>query len=285
MDIGIFQTVADSTRDPAVVAKRAEELGFESYWAGDHPIFPAVTNDTYPGMEPGSPVPEYVERTPSPFIALARVSGATSSIKLGTGICLVPLCNPLVLANEIGTLDDLSAGRFLFGIGAGWSRDQCEILGGDFDHRWTQVRESIGIMKDLWTKDQSEHHGHYYDFPAVKCFPKPKQKPHPPILLGAFPSDRVFRRIVEFGDGWLPLVYTPEDLAACVDKIKQVCDQKGRDFSTIDISVFGGPEQWRTADEMAALGKAGANRVILWMLAQDTEGVLAELETLAGDLL
>ena len=285
MDIGIFQTVADSSCDPAVVAKRAEELGFESFWIGDHPIFPAVNTLPYPGTEPGSPVPEYCERMPDPFVALARVSGATASIKFGTAICLVPLRNPLVLANEIGTLDDLSGGRFLFGVGAGWSREQCEILGGDFDHRWTQIRESVGIMKDLWTKDQSEHHGRYYDFPAVKCFPKPKQKPHPPILLGGFPSDRIFRRIVEFGDGWLPLVYTVEDLVACVDQIKGVCDQKGRDFSTIDISVLGAPEQWRTADDLVALEAAGANRVILWMLAPDTDGVLAELETLAGELL
>jgi probable F420-dependent oxidoreductase len=285
MDIGIFQSLPDSSSDPAVAAKRAEELGFESYWTGDHPVFPAVTDDTYPGMEPGSPVPDYVEKMPDPFVVLARVSGATASIKLGTSICLVPLRNPLVMANEIGTLDDLSGGRFLFGIGAGWSRDQCDIFGGDFDHRWTQIGESIGAMKGLWTQEQSEHHGHYYDFPAVKCAPKPKQKPHPPILLGAFPSDRIFRRIAEYGDGWLPLVYTPEDLAASLGQIKQVCDRKGRDFSTLDITVLGGPGQWRKGEEVAALEKAGANRVILWLSTRGTEGAVAEIETLAKDLL
>ncbi len=285
MDIGIFNIVPDGTCDLAVIAKRAEELGFESFWVGDHPVFPVVNTLPYPGMEHGTPPPEFVDRIPDPFITLARASAATTSIKFGTSICLVAQRNPLVLANEIATLDALSGGRFVFGIGAGWSREECEILGGDFDHRWTQIREQIGIMKDLWTKDQSEHHGRYYDFPAVKCFPKPKQQPHPPILLGAFPSDRIFKRIAEFGDGWLPLVYTPEDLAANVEQLKQVCDQKGRDFSTIDITVLGGPEQWRTADELAALEAAGATRVILWMLAPHTDGVLAEVETLAGELL
>ncbi len=285
MDIGIFNIVPDGTCDLAVIAKRAEELGFESFWVGDHPVFPVVNTLPYPGMEHGTPPPEFVDRIPDPFITLARASAATTSIKFGTSICLVAQRNPLVLANEIATLDALSGGRFVFGIGAGWSREECEILGGDFDHRWTQIREQIGIMKDLWTKDQSEHHGRYYDFPAVKCFPKPKQQPHPPILLGAFPSDRIFKRIAEFGDGWLPLVYTPEDLAANVEQLKQVCDQKGRDFSTIDITVLGGPEQWRTADELAALEAAGATRVILWMLAAHTDGVLAEVETLAGELL
>ncbi len=285
MDIGIFNIVPDGTCDLAVIAKRAEELGFESFWVGDHPVFPVVNTLPYPGMEHGTPPPEFVDRIPDPFITLARASAATTSIKFGTSICLVAQRNPLVLANEIATLDALSGGRFVFGIGAGWSREECEILGGDFDHRWTQIREQIGIMKGLWTKDQSEHHGRYYDFPAVKCFPKPKQQPHPPILLGAFPSDRIFKRIAEFGDGWLPLVYTPEDLAANVEQLKQVCDQKGRDFSTIDITVLGGPEQWRTADELAALEAAGATRVILWMLAPHTDGVLAEVETLAGELL
>ncbi len=285
MDIGIFNIVPDGTCDLAVIAKRAEELGFESFWVGDHPVFPVVNTLPYPGMEHGTPPPEFVDRIPDPFITLARASAATTSIKFGTSICLVAQRNPLVLANEIATLDALSGGRFVFGIGAGWSREECEILGGDFDHRWTQIREQIGIMKGLWTKDQSEHHGRYYDFPAVKCFPKPKQQPHPPILLGAFPSDRIFKRIAEFGDGWLPLVYTPEDLAANVEQLKQVCDQKGRDFSTIDITVLGGPEQWRTADELAALEAAGATRVILWMLAAHTDGVLAEVETLAGELL
>ncbi|HJP34379.1 MAG TPA: TIGR03619 family F420-dependent LLM class oxidoreductase [Gammaproteobacteria bacterium] len=285
MDIGIFNIVPDGTCDLAVIAKRAEELGFESFWVGDHPVFPVVNTLPYPGMEHGTPPPEFVDRIPDPFITLARASAATTSIKFGTSICLVAQRNPLVLANEIATLDALSGGRFVFGIGAGWSREECEILGGDFDHRWTQIREQIGIMKGLWTKDQSEHHGRYYDFPAVKGFPKPKQQPHPPILLGAFPSDRIFKRIAEFGDGWLPLVYTPEDLAANVEQLKQVCDQKGRDFSTIDITVLGGPEQWRTADELAALEAAGATRVILWMLAPHTDGVLAEVETLAGELL
>ena len=125
-------------------------------------------------------------------------------MKLGTGIVLVPERNPLLLAKEVSTLDLFSGGRFLFGIGAGWLREETQIMGGDFDHRWAQVRESVLAMKELWTKPAAEFHGTYYDFPPVKSFPKPAQKPHPPVILGgAFPH--AARRAVRYGDGWVPI--------------------------------------------------------------------------------
>jgi len=285
MDIGIFQVQPDRRADPAIVAKRAEELGFESYWVPDHTIIPVEFSEVYPGGAPDAEPPEYLWQIPDPLMTLARVSGATTTIKLGTGILLVPERNPLLMAKQIATLDDTSGGRFLFGVGAGWNREECEILGGDFDHRWSQVRESIGIMKDLWTKDQSGHEGRYYNFPAVKCFPKPAQKPHPPVILGGVTADRVFNRVADYGDGWMPLVESADDIAAGVSRLKQVCAEKGRDFSTLDITAFGLDGQWRTAADRREIESTGANRLVVWLQAMDTEGILKELEQLAAELI
>ena len=138
-------------------------------------------------------------------MGLARASAVTQTLKLGTGICLVPERNPLLLAKEIATLDHFSGGRFIFGIGAGWVKEETEIMGGDFAHRWTQTQDAIMAMKALWTTEEAEYHGRYYDFPPVRSFPKPAQKPHPPIFLGSVTSPNVFKRIVAWGDGWMPV--------------------------------------------------------------------------------
>jgi len=285
VDIGVFQITPDSKNDPAAIAQRAEALGFESYWAADHIITPVESVDCYPGTNPGDPQPAYLPYIPDPLMMLARASAVTSTIKLGTAVCLVAERSPLLLAKQIATLDEVSGGRFVFGVGGGWDRVECAILGGDFDHRWTQIRESVAVMKGLWTVDGFAHHGRYYDFPAVRCFPRPTRTPYPPILLGSFPSERTFKRVVDYADGWLPIVFTPEDLRTHVDQIKRYADQKGRDYSEIDISVFGAMTQWRTRESVEALGKAGANRVVIWLLASDTKGALEELEALARELL
>ena len=131
-----------------------------------------------------------------PLIALARASAVTSTIKLGTSISLVPEHNPLLNAKQIATLDRMSNGRFIYGIGAGWLKEETEIMGGNFEHRWGQSREAILAMKELWTKDEAEFHGRFYDFPPVKCSPKPLQKPHPPVYWeGSHPG---------CSSGWLP---------------------------------------------------------------------------------
>ena len=200
--VGIFSFEVDTSADPALLAKRAEELGFESFWVPEHAILPVRTTSPYAGSADGV-IPEEYGRIVDPFVALARASAVTTTIKLGTGICLVPERNPLLLAKEIATLDRYSDGRFIFGIGAGWLREETEIMGADFDHRWTQTRESIEAMKQLWTQDEAEYHGTYYDFPPVKSIPKPVQSPHPPVYLGG-KARNVFRRVVAYGDGWMP---------------------------------------------------------------------------------
>ena len=285
MDIGVFQILPGTEADPAKVAKRAEELGFDSYWVPEHPIYPIKGSVPYPGGAPEDPPPDYLWQMPDPFIALARASAVTERIKLGTGVCLVPERNPLLMAKEIASLDAYSGGRFLFGIGGGWHKEECEIMGGDYDRRWGQTKDSILAMKQLWTQDVSEYHGKYYDFPAVKSFPKPANTPHPPVILGGVSAQRVFKRVVEWGDGWMPLVESVDDIGSGVSALRQYSEEAGRDPNSIDVTAFSLPGQWETGDDVQALEKAGANRMVLWLGKGDLEQMYARLERFAGAVL
>src|SRR4030095_1819198 len=210
MNIGISVPLPAYHVDVGFMARKAEELGFESFWCAEHPFIPVNTTSRFPGSPEGV-IPEPYSHCIDPFVALARASGVTKRMKLGTGIVLVPERNPLLLAKEISTRHLFSGGRFLFGIGAGGLREETELMGGDFDHRWTQTRESILAMKELWTKPEAEFHGKDYDFPPVRSHPKPLQKPHPPVLLGG-DARNVLARVVAWGDGWLPNRVRPDQL-------------------------------------------------------------------------
>jgi probable F420-dependent oxidoreductase len=258
MNIGISVPLPAYHVDVGFMAKKAEELGFESFWCAEHPFIPVHSTSRFPGSEDGV-IPESYSHFVDPFVALARASGATKTIKLGTGIVLVPERHPLLLAKEISTLDLSSGGRFLFGIGSGWLREETQIMGGDFDHRWTQTRESILAMKELWTKPAAEFHGKYYDFPLVKSFPKPLQKPHPPVLLGGA-AKNILERIIAWGDGWLPNRVTPEKLREGRATLDRLAKDAGRDPSKITISVHGQPAD---RDLLRRFHDAGANRVIV----------------------
>src|SRR3989442_11590202 len=207
MNIGISLFSGRQPIDAAVVAQKAEALGFDSLWLGEHPVIPVHSTSSAPGSSGGS-IPDFYSRLVDPFVALARASAVTTTLRLGTGITLVPERNPLVLAKEIATLDYFSKGRFLFGIGAGWNKEETEIMGGDFTHRWTQTREAIEAMQALWANDAAEYHGTYYDFPPVRSCPRPVQRPHPPIFLGGS-AKQVFQRTVAYGNGWMPTRSTP----------------------------------------------------------------------------
>ena len=184
MDIGVSMVISSNSMDVAVLAEKAEALGFDSFWLPEHPVIPVKTNSKYGGTPDGS-IPTFMMDMADPFITLARASAVTKKIMLGTSICLVPEHNPIDQAKQIATLDRISGGRFIFGIGAGWLKEETEIMGGNFEHRWGQTRESILAMKELWTKDESEFHGKYFDFPPVRSFPKPVQSPHPPVWVAA----------------------------------------------------------------------------------------------------
>ena len=226
MKIGLMHLTPYSKADPAIVAKRAEELGFESYWVGDHTIIPEKASVQYPGAR-GGVTPDYVWQLPDPLVALARAGATTSRIKLGTGILLVPERNPILTAKQIATLDDGSNGRFILGIGAGWNPEESTILGGDFEHRWSQVKDYIAAMQVLWQDDISEYHGRYVSFPPVRCFPKPKSKPHPPILIGSVNNPRALRRVAEWADGWLPVVQSVDEFANGVSASRRSPQKSG----------------------------------------------------------
>lgn len=280
MKIGVFLLASAQSADPAVIAKRAEELGFASFWVPEHPILPVHCSSRYPGTPDGS-IPSAVGIISDPFVALARASAVTSTIQLGTGVCLVPERNPLLMAKEIATLDHYSGGRFIFGIGAGWLKEETEIMGGDFAHRWTQTRDAILAMKELWTKNESEYHGRYYNFPAVRCFPKPAAKPHPPVLLGGS-SKYVFKRIVEWGDGWLPTGVSLEGIERGRTTLNELAEKAGRDPRSLNIIAFGQPGQFTTSQEIQGLEKAGISHTTIWLRRSKQDDVIAELEELSN---
>lgn len=285
MKIGVFEFCIDKSVDPAVIAKRAEELGFASYWVPEHAIIPIKTSSPYPGSEDGL-IPDEYGRITDPFVSLARASAVTKTIELGTGICLIPERNPLELAKEVATLDHFSGGRFIFGIGAGWLREETEIMGGDFDHRWGQTKDAILAMKELWTQDEAEYHGKYYDFPAVRSFPKPARKPHPPVYMGGS-SKYVFKRVVEWGDGWMPVLSPVEYIKEGRQRLNEMAEQAGRDPKEISVLAFGWPEKFRTKEAISELQSAGVDHVTIWLTQSEAgeDAVLAELESLAKEVL
>lgn len=283
MKVGVFLLASASSADPAVVARKAEELGFDSFWVPEHPIIPAYYTTRYPGSADGR-LPAAAAQIADPFVALARASAVTKTIQLGTGICLIPERNPLLLAKEVATLDHFSGGRFIFGIGAGWLKEETEIMGGDFLHRWTQTREAILAMKELWTKEEAEYHGKYYDFPAVRSFPKPAQKPHPPIFLGGS-SKNVFKRVVEWGNGWMPTTSSGEEIQRGRTLLNEFAEKAGRDPQSIAVLAFGQPGQLRDREAIKDLEKAGVNHVTIWLRRIEGNEPIAELEELARRVL
>ncbi len=280
MNIGTSVPLPAYTIDPAFMAKKAEDLGFESIWYAEHAVVPVHSGSPFPAT--GGEIPWTYSHFTDPYIALARASGVTTKIKLGTGITLVPERNPLLLAKEIASLDRFSGGRFLFGIGTGWHKEETEMMGGDFEHRWTQTREAIEVMKELWTKEEAEYHGRYFDFPLVKSYPKPLQKPYPPIILGGM-AKNVLRRVVAHADGWLPNRVTPADVEESRKKLDAMAAEAGRDPKSSTISVYG---QLPEHVVVHSLLNAGADRVVVRPEHVETEKEMGEqLERMAEAVL
>ena len=275
MDVGV-SGIQMEHGDITVLAQKMEELGFDSMWVPEHTVIPIHHNSKYRGTADGS-LPESMSHQANPLISLAHAAGATKTLKIGTAVLLVTEHNPLDLAKQVSTLDYYSGGRFLFGIGTGWFREESEIMGGDFDHRWTQAREYLSAMKELWTNDPAEYHGEYVDFPPVRCLPLPVQKPHPPVLLGG-EAKNVFRRIVQWADGWLPLRMSPEQVTAARAKLSEMADAAGRDPKSITITVSGVPTD---KDAIKQYEDAGADRALVRLTQTGQSEVLGELEDMA----
>ena len=280
MKIGIMMFPTRHPVDVAVVAQKAEALGFDSLWVGEHPIMPVQSTSPFPGSPDGK-IPESYSWFVDPFVALARASAVTTTLKLGTGITLVPECHPLLLAKEIATLDYFSQGRFIFGIGAGWHKEETEIMGGTFAHRWTQTREALEAMQALWANEAAEYHGTYYDFPLVRSFPRPVQRPHPPIFLGGS-AKQVFQRTVAYGNSWMPTRSTPETIKQGRAVLNELASHAGRDPQSIAILAYIAP---RDRASLQALEEAGADAAAVMLTSESETAALAELAQLAQQTL
>lgn len=277
MKVGIGTLLTERAIDVAVLAKRAEELGFESVWVPEQNILPVTTEN---------PVPRLWADIVDPYIALARASAVTSRIMLGTSVSVVPEFNPLGLAKQVATLDMYSAGRVLLGIGVGSVPEQAAIYGTDYPRRWIQAKDMVGAMKALWTQDESEYHGRYYDFPPVFSFPSPVQRPHPPILLGG-KAPRILPRIVDWADGWIPIDVTPEEVAEARASLNEMAEAAGRDPTSIDITVVGvgQPSSAAEAGEtLARFEQGGADRVLISVDHAGESESLAQLEAIADSV-
>ncbi len=261
IDIGIDFFPTAYTIDPAALGQAVERAGFDSFWVPDHPVFPTQPTTRNPLRGDGH-YPAVFHQMADPFVALSFVAATTSTLKLGTGVTLVTQRHPLTLAKAVSTLDNFSGGRVLLGVGTGGIPEDIEIYGVPFNRRWTYASESVRAMKALWRDGSASFTGRFIKFPEVRCDPLPAQRPNPPVLVGARPTDRTLSYVAEWGDGWLPPSgLPPADLYTARMDLERKCRELGRDPSTLDITVFFvmdiSPETQR------AYAEAGANRIVI----------------------
>jgi probable F420-dependent oxidoreductase len=257
MQLGLFSYNVEYGARPDELARAAEERGFDSFWVGEHTHIPAARHTPYPG---GEPLPKPYYHMADPFVSLMAAAAATRRIKLGTGICLVVEHDPIVLAKTVATLDWLSSGRVLFGIGGGWNREEMEDHKTPFERRWQVLRERVLAMKALWTQEEASYHGEFVDFDRAISFPKPVQRPHPPILFGgATAQGRA--RVVEYCDGWIPIDVLLDDLPGAIGDLRQKARAAGRRPDDVSVSVFAFKPP--TPDGVARMQDMGVERVTL----------------------
>ena len=220
---GVFYFPTDYGIDIGELARAVEERGLESLFVCEHTHIPVSRKTPFPG---GGELPKRYKHTHDPFVALSFAAAATKKIKLGTGICLIPQRDPIVTAKQVASLDQLSGGRFIFAMGGGWNVDEMENHGAKYDTRFKLLRERVLAMKEMWTKEEAQFHGEFVNFDPVWVYPKPKQKPHPPLFLGG-ESDLTLKRVVEFCDGWFPRARGGFDPKASVERLRKAADSRG----------------------------------------------------------
>ena len=260
MKIGMLTPFTGKNAHPAEFARVAESLGFESLWVPEHPALPVDPKTQFPG---GGAIPPVYHQMGDQIVALSMAASVTKNLKLATGICLVPEHEPIALAKQIATLDAYSNGRVMFGIGAGWLREESELFGVDFPRRWTQTAEMVAAMRKLWTEDQSSFEGKYVKFPPIRSFPKPAQKSGPPVLIGSLDKNAL-KRVAKWADGWCPIRLNAPALKERVDELKRECAAVGRDFAKLDITIMGGigGDRAKVQDGLKEFAAAGAHRFV-----------------------
>lgn len=272
--VEIFPT--DQTINPVEFAKAAEGHGFESIWFPEHSHIPTSRATPWGGNAGAPPLPEFYKRTYDPFVALGACAAATSTIKLGTGICLVAQRDPIHTAKEVASVDALSDGRMIFGVGYGWNKEEMAQHGTKYGQRRDLLRENILAMRALWTEDEASYDGDLVHIESSWAWPKPAQRPHPPVVLGGAAGPKTAAHIAEFCDGWMPI--GGRLLKSGWDEVQRACHDIGRDPQTIELGVFGA-----TADEakLTGLAESGVTRAVMTMPQGPRDEVLAELDRVA----
>ena len=277
MRLGVMMFPTDTAIQPVELGRAVEERGFESLWFPEHSHIPASRETPWGGRANAPPLPEHYWRTHDQLVALAAVAATTSRIRLGTGITLVAQRDPIWLAKGVASLDTISGGRVLFGVGYGWNREEMGHHGVRYGERRAMLREKVLALKALWTEEEASFHGEFVDFDASWSWPKPIQPGGPPIILGGAPGPRTLAHIVEFGDGWMP-IRGRFDLVDGVAKLRAAAEEAGRDPATIELGVFSGP---RDPAELQRLAEVGYTRAVLSLPSRPADEVLPMLDDLA----
>ena len=270
MDIGAYFFPTAYSIDVVELATELEQRGFESLLVPEHTHIPVSRKTEWPG---GGDLPKEYYHTYDPFVALSFVAGATKTIKIGTGICLIPQRDPIATAKSVASLDHLSKGRFIFGIGGGWNVDEMENHGAQYSSRFKLLKENILAMKQFWTEEKGEFHGEFVDFDPAFSWPKPAQRPHPPIILGG-ETDYTLKRVVDFCDGWLPRPRA--DIVDGMARLRRVAEEGGRDLSSISVTVFGAPPE---KEKLQSYDELGIHRALLRIPTEDRDTCFKLLDT------
>jgi probable F420-dependent oxidoreductase len=274
MHVGICIFATDYAIRIDELAREAEQRGFESLFVPEHTHIPASRRTPFPG---GEPIPREYSHTHDPFVSLMAAAAATKRLRVGTGICLLIERDTITTAKSVASLDVLSGGRFEFGIGGGWNIEEMENHGTEAATRFKRLHEQVLAMKEIWTKDAAEFHGKFVNFDPLWAWPKPQQRPHPPILLGG-ESVHTLQRVVDICDGWFPRGRGPEVIVPGIEELRRRAARAGRDFKTISISVFGAKADQATLDQYA---KGGVTRAILRLPSEGRDKILPLLDQYA----
>ena len=275
MHFGVAMFPTDYAMRVDDLARAVETRGFESLWFPEHTHIPVSRRSPWPG---GPTLPKEYWHTHDLFVALATAAAVTTRLKVGSGICLLIERDPITTAKEVASLDVLSRGRVLFGIGGGWNAEEMEDHGTDFKQRWRVLRERVLAMKRIWTEDEAAFEGDFVRFEPLWSWPKPVQKPHPPILLGGH-GPRALARVVNYCDGWLPISVRAGDLEAGMTELRRLALEKGRDPRTLSVSVYGVPMD---AAGLVRLRDLGVERAIFALPSAEADGLLPLLDRAAG---
>jgi probable F420-dependent oxidoreductase len=274
MELGIAHFLTDYGMQPTELGPKVEERGFGSLLLPEHTHIPVSRDTPYPG---GGELPPEYSHTLDPFPALAAIAAVTERLMIGTGVCLVIQRDPIVTAKEVATIDHSSGGRFLFGVGAGWNIEEMQNHGTDPKTRFRRMRESIEAMKAIWTEDEAEYHGRIVDFDPVWCWPKPVQKPHPPVLIGGV-GEKVIDRVLAYGDEWIPnRVKDPAELGERVAALQRRAEAAGR--GRIPVTVFGAKSD---PSFLESLREVGVTRALFYLRPGEPAEVERHLDKLAG---